>query len=76
MMWADHHLLLLQYKGIGLHYSKIIERKLLIFSYPSVLTYVLGAQKNCSFEYQQHMFWLKSKKIVFFITTKGLIRGI
>ena len=45
--------------------------KLLIVSYPSVLTYVSGAQKNRligSFEYPQHMFWLKKKKIDFFGT--------
>ena len=31
-----------------------------MFSYQSVLTYVLGA-----FEYPQHMFWLRKKKINF-----------
>ena len=33
-----------------------------IFSYPSILTFVLGAQMNrlISFEYQQHMFWLRN----------------
>ena len=30
-----------------------------IFSYPSVLKYVLGAQKDGSFEYPQHMFCLE-----------------
>ena len=47
--------------------------KLLIFSYLSILTFVLGAQKNrlCSFEYPQHMFWLRNKKINF-----GLIREV
>ena len=29
-----------------LRYTKIVSLKMLIFSYPSVLTYVLGAQKN------------------------------
>ena len=41
--------------------------KLRIFSYPSVLTFVLGAEKNRlnSFEYPQQMFWLRDKKIIF-----------
>ena len=55
--------------------------KFLIFSNLLVLAYVLGAQKNrlietfgCSkepshrdgsFEYPQHMFWLRNKKIIF-----------
>ena len=48
--------------------------KLLIFSYPSVLTYILGAQKNRLnetdlFEYPQHMFWLRNKKIIFLVRT-------
>ena len=37
-----------------------------IFSYPSVLTFVLGAQKNrlieTVVEFPQHMFWLRNKK--------------
>ena len=45
---------------------KSLSVKLLIFSYPSVLTYVFGAQKICLieavFEYPQHMFWLRNKK--------------
>ena len=41
-----------------------------MFSYLSVLAYVLGAQKNrlienSYFEYPQHMFWLRNKKIIF-----------
>ena len=54
---------------------------------PSILTYVLGAQKNrlietillstqkelshwdSSFEYPQHKFWLKNKKIKFSLRT-------
>ena len=41
-----------------------------MFSYQAVLTYVLGAQKNrliemVSFEYPQHMFWLRNKKVIF-----------
>ena len=39
--------------------------KLRLFSYPSVLTCVLGAQKNRPFEYPQHMFRLRNKKIKF-----------
>ena len=27
--------------------KQIFERKIVFFSYPSVLSYVLGAQKNC-----------------------------
>ena len=54
--------------------------KLLIFSYPyrSVITYVLGALKDClietvlsdsSFECPEHMFWLKNKKTFFLVHT-------
>ena len=35
---------------------------MLLFLYPSVLTYVLGSQKNHlndSFEHTQHVFWLE-----------------
>ena len=46
-----------------------------IFSYPSILPYVLGAQKNrlietvhSSLKYPQHMFWLTNKKINLLIT--------
>ena len=48
---------------------------MLIFSYPSVLTYVLGAQKNRLVEYPQYMFWLRNKKIIFryAFLTKGLL---
>ena len=47
---------------------------MLIFSYPSVLTYVLGAQKNRliwdgSYEHPKHMFWMKNKKIKFSLRT-------
>ena len=41
---------------------------MLVFSYQSVLTYVLSAQKNRligSIEYPQHMFWLRSKQAIF-----------
>ena len=37
----------------------IFSVKLLLFSYPSVLTYVLGSHRDGTFEYQQHMFWLR-----------------
>ena len=45
-----------------------------LFAYPSVQTYVFGAQKNrlietILFEYQQHMFWLRNKKNNFLIRT-------
>ena len=52
-----------------------------IFSYPSILTFGLGAQKNrlietvlrdCSFEYKQHMFLLKNKKTIFTLRTLNL----
>ena len=38
--------------------------KLLLFSKPLIETYVLGAQKNRdgSFEYPQHMFWMRNKE--------------
>ena len=42
--------------------------KHLLFSYLSVKTCVLGTQKNRlngSFEYPIHMFWLRSKKLIF-----------
>ena len=44
--------------------------KLQLFSYPSVATYVGGAQKNRLIEtvllsIRQHMFWLRNKKIIF-----------
>ena len=52
-----------------------------IFSYPSVLTYVFGAQKNrlietVIFEYPQHIFWLRNKNNIYFcykLLTKGLL---
>ena len=52
--------------------------KLRLVSYPSVLTYVLGTQKNhlietVLFEYPQHMFWLRNKKIIFSYT---LLSGV
>ena len=40
--------------------TKHFEHKKLRISYLLILTYVLG-----SFEYQQHMFWLRNKKIIF-----------
>ena len=46
-----------------------------IFIYPSVLTYVLGAQKNRPIETvllsTDNMFWLRNKKIIFFGTQKA-----
>ena len=44
-----------------------------MFSYPSVLTYVLGAQKNRLIETALlstlNMSWLKNKKIIFALHT-------
>ena len=48
---------------IGLD-TQSFQRKSVFFSNPSVLAYVLGAKKNRligSFEYPQHMFWLRNK---------------
>ena len=47
--------------------TEIFERKIVnIFSYPSVLVFVLGAHGDSSFEYPQHiMFWLRKKKSIF-----------
>ena len=54
----------------GLDKQKKISVKLYIFSYPSILTYGFGCLKeppnwDGSFEYPQHMFWLRNKKIKF-----------
>ena len=58
---------------IGLDKQKKISVKLQIISYPSVLTYVLGAQKNRLIEKvilsTQHMFGLRNKKIKFPLRT-------
>ena len=48
--------------------------KLQLFSYPSGKTSILGAQKepsyrDGSFEYRQHMFWLRNKKNNFQLST-------
>ena len=38
-----------------------------------VLTYVLSTHSiSCSSEYPQHMFWLRNKKIIFFVRTLNL----
>ena len=56
----------------------LLRVQLLIFSYPSVLTAVFGAQKNCfidiSFEYPEHMFWMsnKYKKYIHTLLSGGL----
>ena len=52
--------------------------KFRLFSYPSVETCVLGAQKNAShrdgsFKYLQYMFWLRNKKNSFQL--RPFIRG-
>ena len=45
---------------------------IIFLSIRSVLTCVLDAQKNrpivIIFEYLQHMFWLRNKKIIFLVT--------
>ena len=57
----------------GLQHIKIFKRKIL-FSYPSVLTYVLGAQKNRLIEtlffFSTHnMFWMRNNTIYFLVCT-------
>ena len=54
----------------GLDKTKFLSVKLLIFSYPSVLTYVLGAQKNHLIEtvllsIHSIYFGLEIRKLVF-----------
>ena len=59
--------------------KKIWSGKLKIFSYPSVLTFVVGAQKNCLHETvllsTHNMFWLRDKKIIieYALLYRGLI---
>ena len=57
-------------------YTQILSIKLSIFSYPSVLTYVLGANKNRLIETvllsTHNMFWLRNKKISFLLHTLDL----
>ena len=55
-------------------YEKLMSIKIVIYSYLSVKTCVLDAQKNHLnemrvFEDPQHMFWLMSKKIDFKLST-------
>ena len=45
-----------------------------MFSYPSVLTYGLRAQKNRFNETVQHMFWLRNKKKIILVHTLNLIK--
>ena len=54
--------------------TKFLSVKLLIFSYPSFLSYVLGAQQNCLIETvllstNNKMFWLRNKNFFFFVYT-------
>ena len=42
-----------------------------LFSYPSVKTCVVGAHRDGSFEYPQHMFWLKNKNNNFQLHLSG-----
>ena len=46
--------------------------ELQIFSYPSVFTYVLGAQKNRLNE----MFWLRNKNVIFLLRMKIVTKSI
>ena len=41
--------------------AKLLSVKLQLFSYPSVRTCVLGAHRDGSFDYPQHMFLLRNK---------------
>ena len=41
---------------------------MLLFSYLLVFTYVWVLKKTSLFEYPQNMFWLRNKKVFFFIT--------
>ena len=51
--------------------KKKMHKKVLIFSYPLILTYVLGAQKNRLIETvllsTHNMFWLRNKKNNFLV---------
>ena len=40
----------------------IFSVKLLLFSYPSIYTWILGAHLDGTFEHPQHMFWLRNNK--------------
>ena len=73
--------------GSYVRLNKIFVLKIVIFfAYPSILTFVLGAQKkhldashqDGSFEYPQHMFWLRNKKINFYkaLLSRGLLAHI
>ena len=46
----------------------------MIFSYPSVLTYILGVPWDGSFEYLQEMFWLKNKKVNYILLFRALLQ--
>ena len=64
-----------------LGYTTFLSVKLWTLPYPSVLTFVLGAQKNGLIEtvlLSTLMFWLRNKKIIFWyaacsLNTKGLL---
>ena len=62
--------------------NKIFESKQYKFSYPSRLTLVLGAEKNCLIDKvllsTHNMCWLRNKKITFccILLSKGLNVGI
>ena len=45
-------------------------QSIVIFSYPSVLTFVLGAKNNrlidmIAFKYPHYIFWLRKRKTIF-----------
>ena len=61
-------------KIIKVNVTKILQSKFVIFSYPSILTYVLGAQKNRLIETvllstQTICFGSEKKKIDFLLCT-------
>ena len=64
---------------VGFDKHNFRAKKLEIFSYPSVLTYVFGAQKirliETSFKYPHHMFWLRNKNITFLVHNFNLSPG-
>ena len=67
--WSSHDVTLSSNKGLSRYAHKKNQRQIVIIFLPY---YVLGAQKNRlkrdgSFEYPQHMFWLRNKKIVFLL---------
>ena len=54
--------------SIGLDKQKI-QRKIVNIFLPIIFSMCFGCSKKPSFEYPQHMFWLRSKKIIFLVRT-------